>query len=196
MDKGKEGRPVLQHRLDFLERYWLQLGEKRVSTKNMFKCIWTKLPSPALSVWFPPECFLQCVVSLWQRMLSSLEGEGFSIICWRSRRVRSACVVVTWPRCCREGIFTSHISSPAGLPSPAYLRILSELVKPLDLLVPVGVTSSLPVSGQCHPQQHLMSSPDAPSIQGPKSSASRCLMTRWTGVRTGHSIIQSSTLTL
>ena len=90
----------------------------------------------------------------------------------------------------------SHISSVAGLPSPTHLLILSEPVKPSDRSLPVAVTSTVPVSGQCLPQRGLMSSPDAPSIQGLPSSASQCLMTRWTGVRTGRSIIQSATPTL
>lgn len=103
-------------------------------------------------------------------------------------------------RCSREGraletLLTgyplSHISSPAGRPSPAHHLTSSGPAKPSDPSVPVAVTS-----GQCHPQQRLMSSPGAPSIQGPKSSASSCPMTRWAGVRTGHSIVQSATPTL
>lgn len=113
----------------------------------------------------------------------------YHLICCRTRRSRS-------PRCCREGraaltywISMSHISSPAGLPSPAQHPIFS--VKPSDPSVPVAVT----FKRRCHPRRLLMSSPDALSIQVPKSSASPCLMTRWTGVRTGHSIVRSATQT-
>lgn len=99
---------------------------------------------------------------------------------------------------CREGrarliywICKSHISSPAGLPSPAHRPTFSEPVKPQDPSVAVAVTSTW----QCHPQRRLMSSPDAPCIQGQKSSASPCLMIKWSGVRTGRSIAPSAILT-
>lgn len=134
-------------------------------------------------------------------MLLSLEEEGLSVT--EEPGGPGVRVGWCWPRCCREGrasctywMSMSQISSPAGPPSPAHRPILSEPVKPSDPSVPVPVTSTRPVSGQCHPQQSLMSSPDALSIQGPKSSASPFRMTRWTGVRTGPSIIQSATPTL
>lgn len=107
----------------------------------------------------------------------------------RTRRSRS-------PRCCKEGraaltywISMSHISYLAGPASPAQHPIF--LVKPSDPSVPVAVT----FMRRCHPLRLLMSSPDALSIQVPKSSASPCLMTRWTGVRTGRSIARSATQT-
>lgn len=89
----------------------------------------------------------------------------------------------------------SHISSFADPPSPARHHIPSQLLEPSDPSVPVAVTSTQPVQGQCHPQLRFMSSLDAPCIQGPKSNASLCPMTRWTGVTACHSIVQSTTLT-
>lgn len=115
-------------------------------------------------------------------------GQEMHVRCCRGHTAAGKAKGVTY------WISVSHISSIADLPSPAHCSILLEPVKQSDPSAPVAVTS-WPVCGQCHPQQCLTSSPDVPSTQGPKSSASLCLMTRWTGVRSGHSIIQSATPT-
>lgn len=138
-----------------------------------------------LSVRFPPEYMLEIYIT-WG-------GKVFPQFAKEPGGSRSACGVELG----FTGFTCLIFPSPAGLPSPAHPCILSEPARPSDPSVLVAVTSTRPpASVQCHPRQHLTPSPDAPSIQGPKSSASPCLTTRWTGVRAGRSIIRSATPTL
>lgn len=137
--------------------------------------------------------------------LPSLEGECVYVIlvCWRAIRAHSRLGLAGDHAAAGKddldlhvGFFTSHISSPAARPSPAFLLTLSGPLEPSDPSVQVALTSTLPVPGQCHPQRGPTSRLDVPCTQGPKSSASLCLMTRWNGVRTGRSIILLATPTL